>query len=82
LLRNGLRRFAAIAILPSVIGIVTCGQFVSLGCVGLCSFARNDMTLRAKGKYGDGEAVGKAKAEHDDEAMINLLKPSPRRHLL
>ena len=34
------------------------------------------MTGKAKVRLGDGKAVGRAKAERDDEAMIYLLKPS------
>ena len=35
------------------------------------------MTRKAKVRQGDGKAVGRAKAERDDEAMDYLLKPSP-----
>ncbi len=35
------------------------------------------MTGKAKISNGDGKAVGRAKAEQEDEAMIYLLKPSP-----
>ena len=39
------------------------------------------MTGKTKVRQGDGERVGKcegkADAEHDDEAMTYLLKPSP-----
>ena len=35
------------------------------------------MTRKAKVRHGDGEGVGRAKAERDDEAMDYLLKPSP-----
>jgi hypothetical protein len=42
----------------------------------LCSFARSAMTGKAKVRHGDGEGVGKAKAEQDDEAMDYLWKPS------
>jgi hypothetical protein len=48
-----------------------------LWSAGLCSFARNAMTGKAKVRLGDGNAVGKAKAEHDDDAMDYLLKRSP-----
>ena len=41
------------------------------------SFARNAMTGKAKVRHGDGEGVGEAKAEREDEAMDYLLKPSP-----
>ncbi len=34
------------------------------------------MTGKAKVGIGDGDAVGEAKAEQDDEAMDYLLKPS------
>ena len=44
------------------------------GSAGLCSFARSGMTGKVKVRRGDG--VGEAEAEHDDEAMDNLLKPS------
>jgi hypothetical protein len=35
------------------------------------------MTGKAKVRLGDGKAVGRAKAEQEDEAMDYLLKPSP-----
>ena len=44
------------------------------GSAGLCSFARSGMTGKVKVRRGDG--VGEAEAEHDDEAMDYLLKPS------
>lgn len=43
----------------------------------LCSFARRAMAGKAKVRQDDGKAVGRAKAEQDDEAMDYLLKPSP-----
>ena len=42
----------------------------------LCSFARRAMAGKAKVRQGDEKAVGRAKAERDDEAMDYLWKPS------
>ena len=58
--------------------LLVCSQTVcqSVGSAGLCSFARNAMTGKAKVRHGDGKAVGRAEAERDDEAMDYLFKPS------
>jgi hypothetical protein len=43
----------------------------------LCSFARRAMTRKCEDQQWRRECFGEAKAEQDDEAMDNLLKPSP-----
>jgi hypothetical protein len=37
----------------------------------------SSMIGKAQVRLGDGKAVGRAKAEQDDEAVDHLLKPSP-----